>query len=122
MFGKLINKIKDNFNSEEFSIAPNKKVKTVCSEFKNTFGVTLVMYKGKMIAEDSLTINQLNEKTSKEVNKSAKDLKIKGSMKVGEAEALIEASFGITVQIKDPTGKKIVPNEITIGEASRGEY
>jgi hypothetical protein len=43
-------------------------------------------------------------------------------MKVGDAEKLFDSQFGITVQIKDKTGKKLVPNEITIGQAARGEY
>ena len=49
-------------------------------------------------------------------------LKIKGSTKVGDAEKLFDATFGVTVQIKDKTGKILVPNEITIGKAARGEY
>lgn len=122
MLKGLINKVKDNFNSAEFSIAPNKKVKTVCKEFKDSFGVTLVIYKGNITAEGSLTINQLNKKTSKEVNKGAKDLKIVGAMKVGDVEDAMNEIFGIKVQIKDVKGKHLVPNEISIGEAARGEY
>ena len=122
MFKGIINKVKDNFNSAEFSIAPNKKIKTVCREFKNSFGVTLVVYKGNIIAEGDLTINQLNKKTSKQVIKDAKDLKIVGAMKVGDVENSMNEIFGIKVQIKDKNGKHLVPNEISIGAASRGEY
>ena len=43
-------------------------------------------------------------------------------MKVGEAEKLFDKNFGVTVQIKDKEGKTLVPNEITIGQAARGEY
>jgi hypothetical protein len=43
-------------------------------------------------------------------------------MKVGDAEKLFDTNFGVTVQIKDAEGKKLVPNEITIGQAARGEY
>ena len=60
--------------------------------------------------------------TTKDVKKANAELKIKGSMKVGEAEKLFDKNFGVTVQIKDKTGKKLVPNEITIGQAARGEY
>lgn len=49
-------------------------------------------------------------------------LKIKASMKVGEAEKLFDQNFGVTVQIKDKAGKVCVPNGITIGQAARGEY
>jgi hypothetical protein len=43
-------------------------------------------------------------------------------MKVGDAEKLFDTNFGVTVQIKDAAGKKLVPNGITIGQAARGEY
>jgi hypothetical protein len=35
---------------------------------------------------------------------------------------MFDETFGVTVQIKDKTGKILVPNEITIGKAARGEY
>ena len=43
-------------------------------------------------------------------------------MKVGDAEKLFDANFGVTVQIKDVGGTILVPNDITIGQAARGEY
>ena len=49
-------------------------------------------------------------------------MKIKASMKVGDAEKLFDANFGVTVQIKDAAGTKLVPNGITLGQAARGEY
>ena len=47
-------------------------------------------------------------------------MKIKGSMKVGDAEKLFDKNFGVTDQIKK--GAKLVPNGITIGQAARGEF
>jgi hypothetical protein len=41
-------------------------------------------------------------------------------MKVGDAEKLFDTHFGVTVQIKK--GGKLVPNDMTIGEASRTEF
>ncbi len=118
----LINNLKDKFKNAEFTVAPNKKLKTLSSEFKDSFGVSLVFYKGAQIADGELTLAALNKKTTKEVNAKADGLKIKASMKVGEAEKLFDQSFGVTVQIKDAEGKKLVPNDITIGQAARGEY
>lgn len=118
----IFNKIMDNFKNAEFTVAPNKKLKTLSSEFKNAFGVSLVFYKGKQIADGDLTLAALNNKTSKDVKSTADGLKIKASMKVGDAEKLFDQQFGVTVQIKDAEGKKLVPNEITIGQAARGEY
>lgn len=117
----IFDKIKDNFTKAEFNVSPQKKLKTLSAEFETAFGVELVFYKGKQIADGSLTLKQLNDKTSNTVNTRAEEgLKIKGSMKVGEAEKLFDTHFGVTVQIKK--GGKLVPNEITIGQAARGEF
>ena len=115
----LLDKIKDNFTKAEFNVSPQKKLKTISAEFENAFGVELVFYKGKQIADGALTLKQLNTKTTKEVDTKADGLKIKGSMKVGDAEQLFDAQFGVTVQIKK--NGKLVPNEWTIGEAARSE-
>lgn len=118
----LFNNLLDNFKNAEFTVAPQKKLKTISSEFKNSFNLTLVFYKGVQIADGELTLAALNKKTTKQVKSTADGLKIKASMKVGDAEKLFDANFGVTVQIKDAEGKKLVPNEITLGQAARGEY
>ena len=118
----LLNNIKDPFNNAEFKVAPNKKLKTISDEFLKNFGCALVFYKGAQIADGDMTLAALDKRTNKDVKKTNAELKIKGSMKVGEAEKLFDQNFGVTVQIKDKTGKKLVPNEITIGQAARGEY
>ena len=43
-------------------------------------------------------------------------------IEMGDAEKLFDQNFGVTVQIKDKEGKACVPNNITIGQAARGEY
>jgi hypothetical protein len=115
----LLDKIKDNFTKAEFNVAPQKKLKTLSAEFEKAFGVELVFYKGKQIADGDLTLKQLNTKTTKEVDTKADGLKIKGNMKVGDAEKLFDTNFGVTVQIKK--NGKLVPNEMTIGDAARAE-
>lgn len=84
--------------------------------------MSLVFYKGAQIADGDMTLAALNKKTTKDVKSTADGLKIKASMKVGDAEKLFDEHFGVTVQIKDAEGKKLVPNGITIGQAARGEY
>lgn len=116
----LFDNIKDRFTNAEFSVAPNKKLKTISKEFKDSFGLSLVFYKGSMIAEDTLTLAGLNQKTNKEVITNAKDdLKIKASMKIGDVEALFDEKFGVKVQIKDKTAKILLDNNLTLGNASR---
>jgi hypothetical protein len=118
----LFNNIKDHFNNAEFKVAPNKKLKTLSSEFLNAFGCSLVFYKGAQIADGDMTLAALDKHTTKDVTRTNAELKIKGSMKVGDAEKLFNDNFGVTVQIKDKSGKILVPNNITIGQAARGEY
>lgn len=118
----LINNLKDKFNKAEFTVAPQKKLKTLSKEFLDAFDLQLVFYKGNIIAEGDLTLAALNKKTAKDVNAKADGIKIKGSTKVGDAEKMFDANFGVKVQIKDKAGKICVPNEITIGQAARGEY
>ena len=118
----LLNNLLDNFKNAEFTVAPNKKLKTISADFKKAFNLSLIFYKGVTIADGDLTLAALNKKTTKDVNSKADGLKIKASMKVGAAEKLFDTNFGVTVQIKDTEGKKLVPNEITIGQAARGEY
>ena len=113
----ILNNLMDKFKNAEFTVAPQKKLKTISADFKKAFGVSLVFYKGAQIADGDLTLAALNKKTTKDVKSTADGLKIKASMKVGDAEKLFDSNFGVTVQIKDAAGTKLVPNGITIGQA-----
>ena len=119
---KLLNNLLDHFNKAEFEVAPNKKLKSIAAEFAKNFKLTLFFYKGNMLADSDMTLAALNRRTTKTVNTKADELKIKGSMKVGEVEKLFDKHFGVTVQIKDVDGKVLVPNNITLGQAARKEY
>ena len=116
----LLDNLKDKFKNAEFTVAPQKKLKTISADFKKAFDLSLVFYKGAQIADGDMTLAALNKKTTKDVNAKADGLKIKASMKVGDAEKLFDTQFGVTVQIKK--GSKLVPNDMTIGEASRTEF
>lgn len=119
----IINDVKDNFKKDNFSVAPNKKLKTLSADFKKSFGLSLVFYKGAKIADPELTLHQLKQLVSKtEIKTKADSIVLKASMKVGEVEELIKKNYGITVQIKDADGIKLLPDEITIGQAERKEH
>ena len=118
----ILNNLMDKFKNAEFTVAPQKKLKTISADFKKAFNLSLVFYKGAQIADGDLTLAALNKKTTKDVNSKADGLKIKASMKVGDAEKLFDTNFGVTVQVKDEKGTKLVPNGITLGQAARGEY
>ena len=118
----ILNNFMDKFKNAEFTVAPQKKLKTISADFMKAFNLSLVFYKGVQIADGELTLAALNKKTTKDVKTDAGALKIKASMKIGDVEKLFDENFGVTVQIKDAEGKKLVPNEITLGQAARGEY
>lgn len=117
----LLDSALDHFKNSDFTIYRSKKLKSISEEFKKAFGVSLVIYKGMHIADDNMTLSQLNKKTTADVN-FGESLKIKASMKVGVVEDMFMDTFGVRVQIKDKDAKKCVPNDITIGQAARGEY
>jgi hypothetical protein len=117
----IFNNFLDRFKATDFHLAPNKKIKTIQSEFNSNFGLTLRVYKGKMLADPSLTFAQLNNKTSKNVNSSNIDLKIKANMNIGDFEKLIDTHFGVTVQVANEFDTYCINNKYTLGQASRKE-
>jgi len=119
---KALKNLFDHFNNAELKIAPNMKLKTISGNFMDKFDLALVFYKGSMIADPSMTLNQLDKKTTKKVKINSEPLNLKGSMKVGLAQKLFDEHFGVKVIIKDKDATRSVPATVTIGQASRGEY
>ena len=118
--GNLLQKIGDNFKAADFEIKPQPKIKTLCKNFKANFGLSLRVYKGQVIADGELTLAQLNKVSTKtDLKTKAGALKIKASMKVGDAEKTFKDHFGVNVQIADFNNKKLCDNSLTIGEAAR---
>jgi hypothetical protein len=111
----------DRFKSADFDIEPNQKVKTVQADFKNNFGLTLRVYKGKMFADPELTFAQLNQRTSKAVNWNADDLKIRANMTIKQVEDMVSDQFGLTIQVANEYDTYCVGNHYTLGQASRKE-
>ena len=67
----ILNNLMDKFKNAEFTVAPQKKLKTISADFKKAFNLSLVFYKGVQIADGDLTLAALNKKTSKEVKSTA---------------------------------------------------
>lgn len=116
----LFQKIGDNFKGADFEVKAQTKIKTLCKNFRENFGLSLRVYKGNHIADTELTLAQLNKQSSKtDLKTNAGALKIKASMKVGDVEALFKKHFGINVQIADFNDKKLCNNSLTLGDALR---
>lgn len=117
---KLINKIKDALTSADFNIDNKMRVVVLCKEFKKNFGLSLRIYKGKQIADGRLSLNTLDQRTTQtSVNFDSSKLVIKANMKVGDVEKSFLDHFGIVVQIADLENKKLISNDLTLGEAKR---
>ncbi len=118
---KFFSNLTDKFKAKDFHIAANKKLKTIQAEFKENFGLTLRIYKGKQLADPEMTIAGLNKKTSSEIHANNVDLSIKASLNIGEFEKLIENHFGLTIQVANEFDSYCVNNKYTLGQASRKE-
>lgn len=118
---KILNKLKDALTSTDFEVESTMKVNDLCRQFKDVFGLSLRVYKGKKLADDGrMTLKTLDQRTTKtSVNFDSIKLKIKANQKVVEVENLFLEHFGIVVQIADIENKKLLSDEITLGDAKR---
>ena len=117
----FFNNLFDNFKAEDFHMNSRMKVKSVQRLFKENFGLTLRIYKGKQFADPNLTVSQLNKRTSDEINANQKDITIKASMNVGDFEKEIKNVYGLTVQVADEFDRYLINDRYTLGQASRRE-
>ena len=117
----FINKIKDSFTSTEFEVEITMKVTDLTKQFKNKFGLSLRVYKGKKLADDGrMTLKTLDQRTTQtSVNFDSSKLKIRANQRIFEVESMFLEHFGITVQIADIENKKLLADELTRGEAKR---
>ena len=118
---KIVNQIKDSFTSSEFEVESTMKVTDLTKQFKNKFGLSLRVYKGKKLADDGrMTLKTLDQRTTQtSVNFNSSKMKIKATQKVLEVENLFLENFGIVVQIADVENKKLLADDITLGDAKR---
>lgn len=118
---KIFNQIKDSFTSSEFEVESTMKVTDLTKQFKNKFGLSLRVYKGKKLADDGrMTLKTLDQRTTQtSVNFDSSKMKIKATQKVLEVENLFLENFGIVVQIADIENKKLLADDITLGDAKR---
>ena len=117
----FFNNLFDNFKAEDFHMNSRMKVKSVQRLFKENFGLTLRIYKGKQFADPNLTVSQLNKRTSDEINANQKDITIKAAMNVGDFEKEIKNVYGLTVQVADEFDRYLIIDRYTLGQASRRE-
>ena len=117
----FFNNLFDNFKAEDFHMNSRMKVASVQRLFKDNFGLTLRVYKGKQFADPKMTISQLDKRTGDKINVNKKDITIKASMNTGDFEKEIKNEYGLTVQVADEFNKYLINDKYTLGQASRRE-
>ena len=117
MLNKLFNTLRDNFTSAAFEITDDMLVVELKRAFRETFGLSLRVYKGRHLAEEGAPLSAFRKGAT-----PGGKLKISASMRVDQAEQAFLDHFGLTVQVADAEDKKLSPNERTLGEVARGEH
>ena len=122
----IFNSFLDRFKNAEFSVSGRKKLGTINREFKNAFGLSLLIYKGNQRADSKLSFADLNKKTTLKVDTSINnpDVTLKASMTINEVERIFLDTYGVKVQVGDLDGKIIKSHYggKTLGEAARQEF
>lgn len=100
----------------ELNINGRLLVKNFKKQFKEVFGGSLRVYKGKNFADDNLTLAAIRAEGCK-----GGELTLRANMLVGNFEDKMQELFGIKVQVADADDKKLVDNGLTLGAVGRGE-
>jgi len=98
----------------EFNISGRLTVKSLKKQFKDSFGATLRVYKGKQFADEGATLASIREGDAK-----GGELKCAGNLKVGNFEKKMKELFGVTVQVANADDSKLADNDGTIAAAGR---
>ncbi len=118
MFDKILNIVKDNFKAADFDISSQLMVKTLQKEFKENFGLSLRIYEvGTGFAPADKRIGNINQ-----VNTKAEGFRIKATWKVKEVNQKFLEVFNLKVRVSDLEDSHLIPDDLTLGGAARGEY
>ena len=98
----------------EIKMTGNKRVGTLCKEFKEAFGSTLRVYNGAKFADENATLASIRKGDAK-----GGELAVRGNMQVGNFENKVKELYGITVQVANADNSKLADNNITIAAAGR---
>ena len=104
----------------EIKLSGNKKIGTLCKEFKEAFGATLRVYKSTSckggFADPNATLASVRAEGAK-----GGELKIVGHMQVGNFEKKIAEMYGIGVQVATADDSALASDSITIATAGRAD-
>ena len=98
----------------DIKLSGNKKVGTLCKEFKEAFGSTLRVYNGVRFADEDATLASIRKEGAK-----GGELVVRGNMQVGNFENKVKELYGITVQVANADNSKLADNSSTITAAGK---
>ena len=95
-----------------FDINGRMKVKTLKSNFKEEFGLTIRIYDGRSFADDEATLASIRKSDSK-----GGEFAPQRNTKVGNLEEKIFDMFGIKAQIAGSDDDRLCENDLTLKAA-----
>lgn len=100
----------------EFNISGRMTVKSLRSQFENTYGLELRVYNGSTFADEDATLASISAK-------KVDDFECRSHMQIGNFETRFKDSTGIKVQVATLSNARTEPNllvnnSFTLGEAS----
>jgi hypothetical protein len=96
----------------ELAISGRMQVKTLKAKFKESFGLTLRVYKGSNFADDGATLASLSEK-------KVEEFKANSNMKVGNFEENFNKATGLKVQVASPNDKELCHDGSTLSDRKK---
>lgn len=118
-FKGLINKAKDSLTTLELDIDENTLVGELQELFKEKFKLTFRVYYMDSLADPN---NKIGDVSNYDDETSKKPVKIKGTFTIKQFSDALFNSYGAITAVADYHDTHIVPESITLGQASRNEY
>ena len=98
----------------EIKVSGRMLVKTLQKQFKDAFGSTLRVYKGKQFADPDATLSSIKKSDAK-----GGEMSVHGKMLVGNFEEKFKEEYGIEVQVANADNTKLVDNKITLTQSGK---
>ncbi len=98
----------------DLKIDGRMQVGTLKKQFKEAFGSTLRVYKGRQFADDKATLASIRAEGAK-----GGEISCKGNTQVGNFETKFKDLYGITVQVANADDSALADNSVTLTAAGK---
>ncbi|TAF73593.1 MAG: hypothetical protein EAZ53_12125 [Bacteroidetes bacterium] len=118
MFNTILNIVKDSFKAVDFEITSEMNVNVLQNEFKKNFGLSLRIYEvGTGFAPGTKKLSDINQ-----VQTNKNGFSIKATWKIKDVSEKFSNVYNLKVKVADINDEHLIPNDLTLGAAARGEY